>query len=115
MNQIDVRIKHKYDKYANWLTSKIVLEKGELAIAEIPSQQTFEEPDGSTVLTPPAIGVKVGDGSHTFKELPWIQSTAGDVYAWAKEAEKPIYKTVKLVLILLFTPVLWMTKLRHKR
>lgn len=91
MNEINVRIKHKYDQYSNWLTSEIVLEAGELAIAEIPSQQTFEEPDGSTVLTPPAIGVKVGDGSHTFKELPWIQSTAGDVYAWAKEAEKPIY------------------------
>ena len=91
MNELNVRIKHKYDTYANWLTSKIILEAGELAIAEIPSQQTFEEPYGSTVLTPPAIGVKVGNGLHTFKELPWIQSTAGDVYAWAKEAEKPIY------------------------
>ena len=85
MNEINVRIKHKYDKYANWLTSEIVLGEGELAIAEIPSQQTFEEPDGSTVLTPPAIGIKVGDGEKKFNELPWIQSTAGDVYAWAKK------------------------------
>ena len=91
MNELNVRIKHKYDTYANWLTSEIILEAGELAIAEIPSQQTFEEPDGSTVLTPPAIGVKVGNGNNKFRELPWIQSTAGDVYAWAKEAEKPIY------------------------
>ena len=91
MNEISVRIKHKYDTYANWLTSEIVLEAGELAIAEIPSQQTFEEPYGSTVLTPPAIGIKVGNGSDVFKNLPWIQSTAGDVYAWAKEAEKPVY------------------------
>lgn len=91
MNEINVRIKHKYDKYSNWLTSEIVLEKGELAIAEIPSQQTFEEPDGSTVLTPPAIGIKVGNGDDVFKNLPWIQSTAGDVYAWAKEASKPTY------------------------
>lgn len=91
MNELNVRIKHKYDTYANWLNSEITLEAGELAIAEIPSQQTFEEPDGSTILTPPAIGVKVGNGNDVFRNLPWIQSTAGDVYAWAKEAEKPIY------------------------
>ena len=93
---LNVRIKHKYDTYANWLTSEIVLESGELAIAEIPSQQTFEEPDGSTVLTPPAIGIKVGNGSDVFKNLPWIQSTAGDVYAWAKEAEKPVYNAEEI-------------------
>ena len=97
MNELNVRIKHKYDTYANWLTSEIVLEPGELAIAEIPSQQTFEEQDGSTVLTPPAIGVKVGNGNNKFRELPWIQSTAGDVYAWAKEAEKPIYTAEEIV------------------
>ena len=92
MNEINVRIKHKYDTYANWLTSEIVLEAGELAIAEIPtSQQEFPEPPGSTVLTPPAIGIKVGNGSDVFKHLPWIQSTAGDVYAWAKESKKPRY------------------------
>ena len=96
MNEINVRIKHKYDTYANWLTSEIVLEAGELAIAEIPSQQTFEEPDGSTVLTPPAIGIKVGNGSDVFKNLPWIQSTAGDIYAWAKEAEKPVYNAEEI-------------------
>jgi hypothetical protein len=96
MNEINVRIKHKYDKYANWLTSEIVLGEGELAIAEIPSPQTFEEPDGSTVLTPPAIGIKVGNGEKKFNELPWIQSTAGDVYAWAKEAEKPVYNAEEI-------------------
>lgn len=52
--------------------------KGELAIAEVPSSAS------ESGLTPPAIGIKVGDGIRTFVNLPWIQAVAGDVYAWAK-------------------------------
>jgi len=82
---LNVRISHKYDTYERWQESTIVLNAGELAIAAIPAQQT------ETGLTPPAIGIKVGDGEKTFKQLPWIQATAGDVYSWAKEANKPSY------------------------
>lgn len=82
---LNVRISHKYDSWQAWQDSTIVLNKGELAICEIPAQQT------ETGLTPPAIGVKVGDGEKTFKQLPWIQATAGDVHSWAKAAKKPDY------------------------
>ena len=41
------------------------------------------------VLTPYAIGIKVGDGVSNFSNLPWVQALAGDVYAWAKEATPP--------------------------
>lgn len=91
--KLNVRINHKYDTYANWLQSDVVLGKGEIAVAEISSGQTFTEPDGSTHLTPPAIGIKIGNGTKKFNELPWIQSTAGDVYAWAKEdAPEKLFK-----------------------
>lgn len=83
---LNVRIKHKYDSYSAWNTNNPVLERGEIAVVEIPTSSDFtNEPEGSSRLTPPAIGVKIGDGTKRFKELPWIQSTAGDVYAWAKK------------------------------
>lgn len=87
-NTLNVRIKHKYDSYSAWTTNNPVLERGEIAVVEIPTNPTPDftnEPEGSSRLTPPAIGVKIGDGTKRFKELPWIQSTAGDVYAWAKK------------------------------
>ena len=87
-NTLNVRIKHKYDSYSAWTTNNPVLERGEIAVVEIPTNPAPDfanEPEGSSRLTPPAIGVKIGDGTKRFKELPWIQSTAGDVYAWAKK------------------------------
>lgn len=84
MANLNVRIKNKFDTYENWMSSTLILEAGEIAIASIPSGD-------NTGLTPPAIGVKVGDGSKTFSQLSWIQATAGDVYGWAKAANKPAY------------------------
>lgn len=89
MANLNVRIYNKYDTYENWSKSSLVLGAGEIAIASIPSG------DG-TGLTPPAIGVKVGDGSKTFSQLSWIQATAGDVYGWAKAATKPEYKAEEI-------------------
>lgn len=76
---LNVRIQHKYDSYQDWQDSSIILGLGEFAVVEIPTDTT------GSGLTPPAIGLKVGDGVKTFKELPWIQATAGDVFAWAKK------------------------------
>ena len=84
MANLNVRIHNKFDTYENWMKSTLVLGAGEIAIASIPSGD-------NTGLTPPAIGVKVGDGSKTFSQLSWIQATAGDVYSWAKAATKPEY------------------------
>ena len=84
-NVIKSRIMLKYDTLSNWTSSTLVLKQGEVAIAEVPSNT-----NGSG-LTPPAIGIKVGDGTKTFSQLGWIQAVAGDVYAWAKAATKPTY------------------------
>lgn len=88
-NTIQTRIQLKYDTLSNWLTSStnnFKPLKGEVCIAEIPTGDS-----NSNHLSPPAIGIKIGDGSHTFLDLPWIQAIAGDVYSWAKASTKPTY------------------------
>lgn len=90
MSQLNVRIYNKFDTYENWMNSTIVLGAGEIAVASIPSGD-------NTGLTPPAVGVKVGDGSKKFSELSWIQAIAGDVHSWAKAASKPTYEAKEIV------------------
>lgn len=76
--QILTRILNKIDSYQNWIKeSAIVLKKGEIGIAEIKT--------GDNQLTPPAIGIKVGDGITPYAQLPWIQAIAGDVSSFVKE------------------------------
>lgn len=82
--KLNVRINHKYDTYENWKSSSLVLGKGEIAVCEIPTGYTQVEGE-APVVNPPAIGIKIGDGAKTFSQLNWIQASAGDVYAWAKE------------------------------
>lgn len=89
MSSLNVRIYNKFDTYEKWMSSSLVLGAGEIAVASIPSGD-------ATGLTPPAIGIKVGDGSKTFAQLSWIQATAGDVYGWAKAATKPDYKASEI-------------------
>lgn len=89
-NTLNTRIALKYDLLSAWINSDLILKKGEIAIAEIPSQNNIigdaaHQPENS----PPAIAMKVGDGTKTFKQLPWVQAVAGDVYAWAKKANAP--------------------------
>lgn len=89
-NTILGRIQLKYDTLANWNASSLILKLGEVAIAEVPSNTD------NSGLTPPAIGIKVGDGTHLFSALPWIQAAAGDVYGWAKAANKPTYAATEI-------------------
>lgn len=84
---LNTRILLKYDSLTNWMQDKITLKAGEMAIATIETAAT-----GSTGMTPPAVGIKIGDGTTKFSSLPWIQAIAGDVPTWAKESD---WKTVK--------------------
>lgn len=85
--QIKTRILNKYDLLANYSTFKPL--KGEICIAEVSTVQnpTVIAPgfDKDTYDARPIVGIKVGDGEHTFAELPWIQAVAGDVTARMKE------------------------------
>jgi hypothetical protein len=79
------------------MNSNVILKRGEAAIASFPKNQIIEsmsnaEPEN----TPPAIGIKIGDGSRYFRELPWVQGIAADVYQWAKNPYKPTYSAQEI-------------------
>ena len=94
-NVVQTRIKSKYDLLSAWNSSSFIPLMGEICVAVIPNSESNDYSVGNSPtnsgLTPYAIGIKVGDGSHTFAQLPWIQAVAGDIYAWAKAATKPTY------------------------
>ena len=82
---LNTRIALKYDTLTNWNAAEFILKKGEVAICSLENSETAEQS------TPPAVLLKVGDGVHKFRELPWASGLAADVYGWAKAATKPSY------------------------
>lgn len=88
---LNTRIALRYDTYENWMSSTVILKKGEVAIATIPTGDT----SGSSQHLP-AVLMKVGDGDHTFKDLKWTQAVAADVPTWAKQANKPTYAATEI-------------------
>lgn len=82
---LETRVQLKYDTLTNWTANDPVLLEGEVAVVSIPAGTE------NSALTAPAIGLKVGNGTSTFTNLPFTQSIAGDVYMWAKAATKPEY------------------------
>lgn len=83
---LQTRISLKYDTYANWHSKNPTLLEGEVAVVVIPGS----DPVG-TISNVPTVLFKVGDGAKNFDSLPWVSGPAGDVYAWAKEPNKPSY------------------------
>ena len=93
MATLKTRIQLKYDTLANWSKTDVagkggnlVLKAGEVGFVQVPTGATAEQ------VTPPAVLMKVGDGSTAFKDLPWVSGAAADVYAWAKASTKPTYQ-----------------------
>lgn len=86
-NTLNVRIKNKYDSYETWASAGVILEAGEIAIAHT----TVDVKEGNGTVKHPAILMKVGDGEHTFAQLPWLSAKAADVADWAKAEAKPVY------------------------
>lgn len=83
IKELKTRIALKYDTYANWKDSNLVLLPGEIGLCAIP--------EGSAeATTNPTVLFKVGDGTTPFKTLKWASALAADVYGWAK-AEKVVY------------------------
>lgn len=91
-NVLETRILLRYGTYSQWMNSNVILRLGEAAIAAFPRERVIDGLSNSRPEnTPPAIGLKIGDGVHYFSELPWVQAVAADVYNWAKQVEKPTY------------------------
>lgn len=92
INRLETIIQLRYGTYSQWMNSDVILKTGEAAICAFPQNRTLEDMSNSKPEhTPPAIGIKIGDGSHYFRELPWVQAVAADVYNWAKSSAKPSY------------------------
>lgn len=94
---INTRIQLRYDTLTNWQSEAtagkgalLVLNKGEMALCYVPAITT------GTTQTAPTVLFKVGDGTSTFKALPWGGAVAADVYAWAKTPEKPVYQASEI-------------------
>ena len=77
---LNTRIQLKYDTYENFTTNNPVLKAGEVAIATVPTGGSLQQ------VTPPAVVIKVGDGTSEYNDLPFASALAADVYAWAKKA-----------------------------
>lgn len=81
------RIINKNASLTEWMGSTLPLKKGEIALAYIETKQTATDANGNiTVQYVPTYLMKVGDGTHTFKDLNWLAAPASDVYDWAKKA-----------------------------
>lgn len=95
-NTITARVQLRYDTYSRWMASDVILLAGEIAVAAFPYSHSITNTDVTPENTPPAIGIKVGDGVHYFSELPWLQAVAADVYSWAKSENKPTYSATEI-------------------
>lgn len=87
--ELNTRIQLKYDTFARWDASDIILKKGEVAIAVIPE-------DSGIVQGEPAVVMKIGDGEKTFHNLPFISARAADIYSWARATTKPTYEAAEI-------------------
>lgn len=77
--EYDARLRQKIDTLENWETHNPVLYDGEVAHVR------------KDAASADIIGHKVGDGTSTFKQLPWATANAADVHEWAKAETKPTY------------------------
>lgn len=96
-NILETRIQLRYGTYSQWMNSDVILKQGEAAICAFPYSNTIVSSDTRPEHTPPAIGIKIGDGSSYFYQLPWVQAVAADVYNWAKDSQKPQYSAQEIV------------------
>ena len=82
VNTIKTRILNKYDLLTNY-TGFTPL-KGEVCVAVIGEEATSNKGLKGDVSKKPIVGIKVGDGSTSFENLPWVQAVAGDVSTFVK-------------------------------
>jgi len=55
------------------MNSNVILMQGEAAICAFPNDRVIDGLSNTTPEnTPPAIGIKIGDGRSYFYQLPWV-------------------------------------------
>ena len=96
-NVLETKIQLRYGTYSQWMNSDVILMQGEAAICAFPQERVVDQLSNTTPInTPPAIGIKIGDGYRYFYQLPWVQAIAADVYNWAKQETKPTYTALEI-------------------
>ena len=66
-------LKLRYDTYANWVANKsVVPQAGEACVCTVPQ-------DTGTGMNEPAVLIKIGDGTTTWENLPWVSALAANV------------------------------------
>ena len=82
---INTRIKNKVAELSSWNSATGTLLDGEIAIVRVPTGDTYTNPVTGKSEPVVELLMKVGDGSSTFANLPWLSAKASDVYNWAKK------------------------------
>lgn len=90
-NVLNTRLRLKYDALSEWVKveNTFIPLQGEVCIIDVPAQTDA----GGNVIHSPAVLFKVGDGTSTFANLPYVSALAGDVPAWAKRIKMADGKT----------------------
>ena len=79
---VKTRVQNRFDTLSAWEASSATkLLKGEIAIVSVTTTTTD---DSGNIIQVPAYLMKIGNGTDTFNDLPWLSATAADVYDWAK-------------------------------
>ena len=81
----EVLLKNKIHKYQAWLDSTTILVPGELAIVQLDVND--EHPITGKLCETSSYLIKIGDGEHTFANLPWLESSA-NIELYGTEAEQ---------------------------
>jgi hypothetical protein len=84
---INTRIKNRVDTLSAWLGDGVELLSGELAVVRVPTGETYTNPITKAAEPVTELLMKVGDGTSSFDQLPWLSAKASDVYNWAKVAD----------------------------
>ena len=96
-HRLETVIQLRYGTYEQWMNSRVILKLGEAAVCSFPNESAIDALSNTTPQnTPPAVGIKIGDGHSYFWELPWVQAVAADVYNWAKTSRKPTYSASEI-------------------
>ena len=93
---IYTRVKNKVDSLAKWQASTTPLLAGEIAIVQVATGASYENPVTGKSEPVVELLMKVGDGTTAFNSLPWLSAKASDVYNWAK---KPTAAEVSVKII----------------
>lgn len=94
--ELNVRLQLKYDLYSEWTKNNPKLNRGEAALAYIPTDSSMSVGNQTFAgTTPPNILMKIGDGEHNYNDLKFVSALAADVNSYAKLSASEFEAQVK--------------------